>query len=49
MTHLIILLDTIQKDNHKFRESVSKKNDMNLYFEYSEYLRQSFFAKKANG
>ena len=47
MTHLIILLDIIQKDRHKFSGRGWKKNDMNLYFKSSRIiLRQSFFAKK---
>ena len=46
MTHLIILLDTIQKDRHKFKEWGSQKSDMNLYFESGrDILRKQLTAK----
>ena len=35
MMHLMILLDTIKKNKHKFKEWGSKKKDMSLYFESS--------------
>ena len=46
MIHLIILLDTIQKDRRKFREWGSKKTTWTGISNPFEYLRQSFFAKK---
>ena len=49
MTHLIILLDTIKKDRHKFKEWGSKKNDMNLYFESSRISTTELFVKIVNG
>ena len=49
MTHLIILLETIQKDRHKFKEWGSKKNDMNLYFESSRISTTELFVKIVNG
>ena len=47
MTHLIILLDTIQKDRHKFKEWGSKKNGMNLYFQTSRISTTDIFMQKS--
>ena len=48
MTHLMILLDAIQKDNTNLRNEVQKKNDVNLYFESSETSTTELFAKIVN-